>query len=185
MTAYNPSDLPTLEQVFGTGRLKNVFTNIRITSVAPVMVLTDIELRCLPGVGKQTVRMINQALEACSLPHRSFNDRLEDFVDEAFGGIEGAPVSVLSVTSIEGAVCRRCQYAPLRTLGTIEAAFPGMTLGTLMSYTPKRLLEELSMYEAFGPNANAMQYEIREINRRIERLNPQLELGSTRLRAVD
>lgn len=176
MVQYNPGDLPSPAQVFGkSSPMTRLLMNHEISSIVPVMLLCPNELHCLPGIGPATVNSVGRSLVTEGLPQRQFNDRLSDFVDQVFGNIADAPITVLMVSQLDAAVCTRLQLAPTRALQVLHKEYPTMTLEELMAHTPKELAAVLT---DIGHHMHNVNSEVYEVNRRIRRYGADFQLGA-------
>lgn len=174
MTLTDPRDLPSLEVIFGSNSLvRHSLHRANISTAAPVMLLPPEELVSqLRGIGKTGAAYITGALNHVGLPHHKFQDRLVDFIDQAFGGIGKAPIGILHVTSIVSENCTRSLYAPLKLVRALEDVIdPHMSIEDLPKVTSEQFEEAISGQTPFGPVSKAMSRDIKEINQRLRHLD--------------
>lgn len=181
MPLADPSDIPSLDHVFGHNRpLMKAFEQAYITSVVPVMLLPKQVLMEFHGIGERTATYITGALAQNGRGHHRFDEKIVDFVDEQFGNVEAAPVSILNVVTLRHQIGPRQYYRPLELLKLIDEVNPQYTIGQLMQATTHELLEMLEHRVHFGPMLEALMVDLKDVNWRLYWWEEAMKVGSLR-----
>jgi len=160
--------MPSLERVFGHNpRLMKALVQARITSVVSVMLLPWQVLMEFDGIGEKTAKSITGILAKHGLGHHTVNEKIVDFVDQQFGSVEAAPVSVLNVMTLRSFTTRQ-YYVPLHLILLIQDVNPQYTINQLKQASINDLLEMLENRVHYGPMLEELMEDIPDVKWRLQ-----------------
>ena len=136
--------IPTITEVFKHDlRLLSALRNAGFKSVVPVMLMPREALIDFDGIASPSASNVTKALARFNFGHHSLCERMSVFIEEQFGSVEDAPISILQVAVVHTDVtCSRLQFDPLPTIYALEDLEPEMLIADLVRMTSREVQTE-------------------------------------------
>lgn|GEM_PF-3814921 len=173
MAILSVFNMPSLEETFGSNpAVLDLLNKAGFTSVAPLMLLPRPALIGVSAgqhrkIDHRSATKVSQQLSKRGLKQHDLNEPMAKFIDEQFGCIDDAPISIMQVTIMRNAHANLPVFAPLEVVGLLEDIEPHMTMLDLVRMTRHEVRDMVEERAAFGLRIHNLHEDLKHLALRL------------------